>query len=151
MFKLNLFFSTFSKPKINMEFNFILALSPNIICPSIFFSFSVPQLLNEVSLWKQMKKNLILVLIWSFNPRVNIASTWEVNVYKACAWWGSFLFSYILCFIYWLGILILMHLISCTDKSIMLKRTRTKLPAHLKYNEMTFSSTSLILPFLPKA
>lgn len=63
VFKFNLFFSTFSETQSKqVEFDFILALFPNIICPCICFSFSIPQLLNEVGLQAQNEENLILVL-----------------------------------------------------------------------------------------
>lgn len=43
------------------ELSFILALFPNIVCPCMF-SFTIPLLLNEVSLQAQNTENLILVL-----------------------------------------------------------------------------------------
>lgn len=61
--KFNLFFSTFSQTQNKqVEFSFVLALFPNIVCPCLCFSFSIPQLLNEVELQAENEGNLILVL-----------------------------------------------------------------------------------------
>lgn len=61
--KFNLSFSTFSQTQNKQaDFNFTLALFPNIVCPCLCFSFPIPQLLNKVGLQAQNEENLILVL-----------------------------------------------------------------------------------------
>lgn len=55
------FCSAFSQTQDKQaEFNFTLVLSSNIVCSCIYFSFSIPWLLDDVGLEVQDKRNLIL-------------------------------------------------------------------------------------------